>query len=193
MLASVVLMVPAIIWGEKKDRLKEVFIGAIILMLLTQLGFSQMHFLSLLLVAYFVSFNVLEATLPSLISKFAPANAKGTAMGVYNTTQSLGIFFGGAVSGWLFEYFGTASVFFVCAVVVGVWLLFALSMQAPVPVRTKMLQIGEYWQGDPARLAESLSRLEGVIEAMVDERVAYLKVSRQGWDEVGAKALIQES
>ena len=109
------LMIPAIIYGEKRGKLKPVFVGAIALMALTQLGlvFSLHTFwqLTFLLGAYFVAFNILEASLPSLVSKIAPADAKGTAMGVYNTAQSLGLFLGAVVGGWCYGQGGAVWVF----------------------------------------------------------------------------------
>ena len=96
LVSSFVLMVPAIIYGEKKSKLKQVFVGAIAMMFLAQLAFafSINYFWGIVfsLGAYFVAFNVLEASLPSIITKIAPAASKGTAIGVYNTTQSLGVF-----------------------------------------------------------------------------------------------------
>ena len=105
LLGSFMLMIPAIIVGEKRNKLKPVFIGAVALMLVAQLCFASLitSFWGIIfsLFAYFVAFNILEASLPSLISKLAPAAAKGTAMGVYNTSQSLGVAVGGLVGGYL--------------------------------------------------------------------------------------------
>ena len=110
MLGSLVLLVPVIIYGEKRGALKPVFVLAIALMLAAQIGMSlSMHaFWGVVaaLFAYFVAFNILEASLPSLVSKIAPPEAKGTAMGVYNTSQALGLFFGGAAGGWLAQHAG---------------------------------------------------------------------------------------
>lgn len=107
---SFALMVPAIIYGEKRARLKRVFVASIAIMLGAQLLFASsiQHFWGIVasLSFYFIAFNVLEASLPSIISKLAPAASKGTAMGVYNTSQSLGIFVGGAVGGYLSHYHG---------------------------------------------------------------------------------------
>ena len=98
LVSSFVLMVPAIIYGEKKAKLKQVFVAAIATMLVAQLAFafSIDYFWGIVfsLGAYFVAFNVLEASLPSIITKIAPAASKGTAIGVYNTTQSLGVLSG---------------------------------------------------------------------------------------------------
>lgn len=198
-LLSFILMVPAIIWGEKKGYVKTVFVGAIVLILIAQLGLAALSqslgTLLTILLMYFVGFNVLEATLPSLISKIAPADSKGTAIGVYNTTQSLGIFMGSVLAGGVFEYFGIAVVFVVCVFAVLMWLILAITMQAPQPIKTQMFHIGEKWHGDAEALSSKLAGLFGVKEAIVviDERVAYLKVAQSGWDEAGARGLIKET
>lgn len=198
MVLSFLLMVPAIIYGEKKFRLKEVFLAAIALMLVTQLllaGFiDDFPALLALLTAYFVSFNLLEASLPSLISKIAPASAKGTAMGVYNASQSFGMFLGGAAGGALSQHYGPSAVFLFCSVLIGIWLLAASPMQRPPAVRTRLFHVREMDAGQAAELARRLAALQGVSEAVVvgEEGVAILKVDQRGWDEAGAMQLIEE-
>ena len=83
------------------------------------------------LLAFFVAFNVLEALLPSLVSRIAPAHARGTAIGVYNTTQTLGLFFGGLAGGWLAKHYGAAAVFVGCTLLAVLWLAAASAMRAP--------------------------------------------------------------
>lgn len=191
------LMVPAIIYGEKKARLKQVFIGAIAIMTAAQLGMAlaldSFWQIVMWLGLYFIAFNILEATLPSLISKIAPADAKGTAIGVYNTAQSFGLFMGAAAGGWLYTHYGPAGVFGFTSVLMASWLLASFSMQAPQAVRSVMFHIGEDWQGNPQQLSQQLSALAGVSEAVVvmEDRVAYLKVSQQGWDENSVKQLVE--
>ena len=90
--------------------------------------------MALLLTLFFVAFNVLEATQPSWISRIAPPSSKGTALGVYNTLQSLGLFLGGVLGGWLGQSFGPAAVSLFCAVLALVWLALASSMNPP-PLR----------------------------------------------------------
>lgn len=135
-LASFALMVPAIVVGERRGMVKQVFIAAIALLLLTELVLASGTWSFVLLagglVSFFVAFNILEATLPSLISRVAPPRAKGTALGVYNTTQALGLFLGGALGGWMITWRGPASVFVAAAVLVAVWLVLALRMPAMV-------------------------------------------------------------
>lgn len=134
-LLSFVVMVPAIIAAEKYGRMKPVFRAAIILLGLVQLGFyalaNNVWWLAGWLTLFFVAFNILEATQPSLISRIAPPQAKGKALGLYNTLQALGLFTGGAAGGWLARTFGPETVFVACGALALVWLLLAAGMQVP--------------------------------------------------------------
>ncbi len=133
-LLAFALMVPAIIVGERKGKVKQIFAAAVALLLITEitfaLGTGSFPVLVGALVSFFVAFNILEATLPSLISRIAPPQAKGTALGVYNTTQALGLFLGGALGGWLAKTQGPEMVFVAAACLVALWLLMALRMPA---------------------------------------------------------------
>ncbi len=193
LLASFVLMVPAIIYAEKQSKIKLVFVAAIAMMLLAQLMFAvSIHYfwgIVASLTVYFIAFNVLEASLPSIISKIAPAAAKGTAIGVYNTSQSLGVFVGGAFGGYLSHAYGFSSVFIFCGVMMFLWLLLAFSMQAPPAVRTKMYTMDESVEEMTSERANALkaelAKLAGVIEAVVlpQERTVILKVDKShDWD-----------
>lgn len=198
MVVSFALMVPAIIYGEKRARLKQVFVGAIAVMLLAQLMFAgSVHYfwgIVASLAIYFIGFNVLEASLPSLISKIAPAAAKGTAIGVYNTSQSFGIFVGGALGGYLSHYYGFAAVFIFCSVLMALWLIFALTMRTPPAVKSKLYHLQDMSPQRATALAQRLGELRGVREAVVlpDEKLAILKVDMRDWDEALALQLIGE-
>jgi len=85
------------------------------------------------LLAYFVAFNILEAQLPSMISRFAPAGARGSASGLYATLQFVGTFLGGAIGGWLYQHHGSFAVFAFCTVVTTIWLIAALGMPDAPP------------------------------------------------------------
>ena len=197
-LVAFALMIPAIIYGETRGKLKQVFVAAVAAMLLAQLGMaaSMHHFWGIVaaLTLYFVAFNVLEATLPSLISKLAPATAKGTAMGVYNTSQSLGLFFGGAMGGVLSQHFGFSAVFMFSSGLILAWLIAAVGMRTPPAVKTRMFHIGEISREQAGQLSKRLGSLSGVFEAAViaEEGVAILKVALHGWDEQSALNLIGE-
>jgi predicted MFS family arabinose efflux permease len=140
MFASFIAMLPAIFIGEKYGKMKQVFVGAIALLLLVQLGFwqflQQPFALVSLLFAFFVAFNILEASQPSLVSRIAPPAAKGAALGVYNTLQAIGLFCGGAVGGWIKQNFSGSSVFIVCAIMTVLWLIIAINMP-DIAKRTK--------------------------------------------------------
>jgi MFS family permease len=134
-LVSFVLMVPAVIVAEKRNAMKPIFLAAIALLLVVQLG---LHFfgaglwpLALWLTLFFVAFNVLEATQPSWISRIAPPHAKGTALGIYNTLQSIGLFLGGALGGWLAQHHGAGAVSLFCAGLAVVWLAASAGLAAP--------------------------------------------------------------
>jgi len=134
-LASFLLMLPPIFYAEKKDNIKPVFLACIALMAVVQLGFvfalQNFTWLVILMLGFFVAFNVLEASLPSLVSRTAPGRAKGTALGVYNTTQSLGLFVGGGAGGWLMQHHGQAPVFVFGVVLIALWGIAAAGMRVP--------------------------------------------------------------
>ena len=125
-LLSFVVMTPVIMWGERRGRMKAAFVGAIGLLLVVSGAFltepSGLVPMAGLLFAFFTGFNILEAALPSLVSRLAPPDAKGAALGIYNTTQALGLFVGGALGGWLFAHGGAVAVFGMCALLLVIWL-----------------------------------------------------------------------
>ena len=198
MLLAFAFMVPAIIIGEKKAKLKPIFVSAVALLLLTQVSLTLLigNFWGIvaLLLTFFIAFNTLEASLPSLISKIAPAPAKGTAMGVYNTSQSLGLFVGGALGGWLAHHVGQSAVFAFGAVLSAVWLVLALSMRTPPAVRTRMFHLDVMDAAQAQALAQKLAGVKGVFEAAVvaEEGMAVIKVNLAGWDEEAVLKLIEE-
>ncbi len=138
-LLSFVVMVPAVIIAERRNLMKPVFNAAVALLALVQFGLwlfgDGLIPLALLLTLFFVAFNVLEATQPSWISRIAPADAKGTALGVYNTLQSIGLFLGGLLGGWLGQRFGPGMVSLFCGALALVWLLLSAGMNPP-PLRS---------------------------------------------------------
>ena len=108
--ASVVLMLPALWQADRPGRGKPVFVGAVAVLFAGQLLFavagSSLPITIAALVVFFTGFNLLEAMLPSLVSKFAPPAIKGTATGVYSSVQFLGTFAGAAAGGWLSQWHG---------------------------------------------------------------------------------------
>jgi len=133
-LVSFAIMAPPILYADRRNRHKPVLLAAVALLLAVEtfLVFSSsVMAYGVALLAFFVAFNVLEALLPSLVSRIAPAHARGTAIGVYNTTQTLGLFFGGLGGGWLAKHYGAAAVFAGCALLSALWLAAASAMRSP--------------------------------------------------------------
>lgn len=176
MLLSFLAMVPFIYLAERKRRMKAVFIGAVAVLMLAELllGLSADLWQRVVgLFVFFAAFNLLEATLPSLVSKQAPAGSKGTAMGVYSTCQFLGAAIGGIVGGFTYSYFGIAGVFWTGMAVCTVWLLVALSMKAPRHVTSMVLSQTTEVQVDVMR-----TRVPGIVDAhwAKEQALLYLKV-----------------
>ena len=130
-LLSFIFMVPLLIYGEKKQRIRLVLLVAIILLVIAEIIFSQassVMLISVALLIYFIGFNLLEALQPSLVTRYAK-ESKGTALGVYNTTQSIGLFTGAVMGGWLMDSHGDLSVFVMGAAMLLCWLIIAWSMR----------------------------------------------------------------
>ncbi|MBK9244441.1 MAG: MFS transporter [Burkholderiales bacterium] len=139
-LASFVLMMPPILMAERRGRLRLLLLAAGALMVAVQLGLRwlapSVAMLAFWLLLFFVAFNILEASFPSLTSRLAPASSRGLALGIYNTTQSVGLAVGAAVGGWLAQHFGSGSVFLFAALAMAAWVPMALGMRE-VPARTR--------------------------------------------------------
>jgi MFS family permease len=186
---SMLLIIPAIIYAEKKAKLKPVFTVAVALLLVSQvllaLALDSVWGTAAALLVFFAAFNLLEASLPSLISKIAPVGAKGTAIGVYSSVQFLGAFTGATAGGYLYGNYGGSALFAFCGILLALWLVLAATMKAPAAVRTRMYHVQEMDTGRASGLSRELAALPGVHEALVlaSEGVAYLKVDMQGFDE----------
>ena len=195
LLVSVVVMVPAIIVAEKYRRMKGVFVAAVATLVVSQimlyLGAGNLYVLLAALTVFFSGFNVMEASLPSLITKTAPADAKGTAMGLYSSLQFLGIFAGGAAGGWLNQSGGTAAVFAMTALLALLWLVAAATMAQPSYLTTRLVPIAD--GHDAEGLAARLRALPGVAEAVViaEEKLAYLKVDSRSFNAAAVDSLVR--
>jgi MFS family permease len=138
MIVSVLLMVPPMLICERRGRQKVGFLGAVAVLLLAELilatSLRSLPGIVVGLVAFFAAFNLLEASLPSLVSRVAPAGAKGAAAGVYSSVQFLGAFVGGVAGGFVSQYLGAPAVFVLCGLLTLSWLLVAWPMTAPAAV-----------------------------------------------------------
>ena len=186
---SVAAMVPFIIMAERRKRMKKVFLGGIFFVALAQLGLSfwyeQFWLAVFMLFIFFTAFNLLEASLPSLVSKIAPPESKGTAMGFYSSSQFLGAFLGGSVGGSIHGAMGYSSVFLLSAIMGLVWFVIASSMKEPRYLSSYLLNVGAIEEDQANLLAAELSTIAGVAEAVViaEDGIAYLKVDTKVLDE----------
>ena len=133
---SFIFIVPMIIISEKKNKVKESFIFSIALLFVTQFLFiyfsNGIVGIIMALIFYFIGFNYLEVSLPSLVSKLAPIQSRGLALGVYNTSQSLGIFVGGSFGGLIANFYGYQGTFLFCSLLIMIWLILSISMKMPI-------------------------------------------------------------
>jgi MFS family permease len=134
-LVSFAAMVPPIFYADRRNRPKPVLVGSVALLLAVMSAFTisggSVTAMAVLLFAFFAAFNVLEAILPSLVTRIASARTRGAAIGVYNTAQTLGLFFGGLGGGWIAGRYGAAAVFGACAVLCALWLAACAGMRVP--------------------------------------------------------------
>ena len=188
MLVSLAAMVPFVIQAEKRRRMKQIFVSAVVTVAACQFALmftgNSLAGIVITLLVFFTAFNVLEATLPSLIAKTAPPDKKGTAMGIYSSSQFFGAFCGGALGGWLYGAAGIGAVFAACGVFAVLWALVAATMRSPRYLSSYMLNVGKVDSAQARQLAGQLTAVRGVAEAVVigDDGIAYLKVDSQALD-----------
>ena len=186
--ASVVVMIPLIIAAEAKQKMKPVFlisiVGLLIAGILLALKPSHVVFY-LAVVLFFSAFNTLEAILPSLVSKTAPPDQKGSAMGIYSSSQFFGAFCGGLMGGIIYGQYGVFTIFWLVAGIAGLWFLFALKMRMPRQLKSYLINIGVTDSVGANASANELSQVVGVEDVVVvaEEGVAYLKVDPAALDE----------
>jgi MFS family permease len=127
---SVIFMAPAIIIGERTQTSGAFFKGAVLILVVSQTGYFFWHntlvALAFMLLVFFTAFNYLEASLPSLISTMSSKNSKGTALGVYASSQFMGTFTGGLIGGIIHEHFGLSAIFIFGGIITLVWFLVIL-------------------------------------------------------------------
>jgi MFS family permease len=144
---------------------------------------------------FFTAFNVLEASLPSLMSKLSPLENKGTAMGVYSTAQFIGAFLGGIIGGFLYSHFSLIAVFIFGAAITVIWLFFIFPMNPPKHFSTRIISLGDVNEHQLKQLSEELNAIDGVVETVfvVEEKVAYVKFSADEIDQAALDAFQQVS
>jgi len=188
MVVSFLFMVPFIIIGEKKQKMKQVLLSAVVLLgiSLAWLAVAGHGLIGLIsgLWLFFLAFNILEASLPSLISKFAPAGFKGSAMGLYSTSQFLGAFAGGVIGGFLSGYASLSGVFWGMIPFVVIWAGLVMSMKTPKHLTSYMMSLTDNQVEDSDQLELELLAIPGVHEVviMLQEHAAYLKIDNKVFD-----------
>lgn len=179
-IASIVALV-AIGFAERKQQIKLYFLGGITTLILGEcllwLMHTQIAVAACGLIFFFAGFTLLEALLPSLISREAPLKHKGSALGIYSCAQFLGIFTGGIIAGWLYGQFNLSIVYIFCVILALFWLFLAFLMQPPQHFVTQMLRLQQrHWD----TIASQLERIPGMVEVtfIAEEGIAYLKMER---------------
>jgi len=166
-------MLPLMLYGEKKRRLRLSFISAVTILLLCEifLYFNHYNLLHIVIgmVLFFTAFNLLEATLPSLISKISPAGCKGSAMGIYATCQFFGTACGAMIGGLLLQHYGINSVIIFCAILALVWLIFAANMNEPPYVVSTKIDLTNFNNKQNDVVLAKILRINGVFDAIITE------------------------
>jgi len=191
---SVVLLVPMVIVAEKLKKAQLMFLLAVMMLVLAEIGLARSDsYLAAftMLVLFFGAFNFLEAVLPATVARIAPADMKGTAMGLFSSAQFIGAFVGGLLGGVLLATGNYATVFAWLAAILVIWLLVALTMKTPKYLASKIVSLKDLDQDELAHFVERASSIAGVHEVSVYEldRVAYLKVEK-GFDDTELQALL---
>ncbi|OUR82198.1 MFS transporter [Cycloclasticus sp. 46_120_T64] len=192
---SVVVMVPFVIVAEKKRKMKLVFVSAVGVLSLASFAlylFSESLWgMVATLFVFFTAFNLLEATLPSLISKIAFAGGKGTAMGVYSSSQFFGAFCGGLLGGFIWDSYGLSSVFLMCGSVLFIWFLVAFGMKSPGHMSSLLKHLELQTAEQAKQITAKLLAIKGVLDVgiSVDDSTAYLKVDNDLLDEEALDAI----
>lgn len=199
MLLSFVLMVPFIIQAESRGKMKQIFVGAVAAVTVLQLAFlwfgNGFWSLFILLLAFFTAFNLLEASLPSLVVKLSPADKKGTASGIYSTSQFMGAALGGVIGGYCYQYYGMEGVFAFTTVIGVLWLAAAMTMDRPMPLSIASVPFTHVADMDVKDIEEKLLEFDGVYEAVVvqSENRAYFKIDRKIVNEAALIDYIEQS
>ncbi|HRM15504.1 MAG TPA: MFS transporter [Acinetobacter parvus] len=186
---------PSIILAEKYRKMRGIFltaIGGIILGLIILIfGFESKYILLLGLALFFIAFNVMEALLPSWMSKSAPIQSKATAMGVNASSQFLGAFVGGVLGGQLLLLNNTALGWSILTAIAIVWLLISFGLKQPRYLSSMVFRLPE--QHNTQDWTAELLAIRGIEEVLImaEQNVAYVKVEKKLLDDAGRQQLMQ--
>lgn len=194
--ASFALMVPMLIKAERQRRHPQFFrIGILLLMIaVTVIVFVPAHwmYLAVAVILFFTGFNLLEASLPSSLTRFAPAGNKGGASGIYSTFQFLGAFLGGALGGVIMQYYGLLGVGVFCLILLLFWFVVSFGMLPPPQQQSVSYPVPKLTAAEVDGVAEQLSHVVGVEEVRVVavDQTVYLKVHKTDYNEEQVKAYL---
>ena len=181
LLLAFVTMVPFILLAEKRRQMKTVFLGAIAVLAIAQLGWAmQPGSLPLLLIClwlFFTAFNVLEAGLPSMMSKLSPLQHKGTAMGVYSSAQFIGAFLGGVMGGIIYSVGDISWIFLSALGLCLLWFIVIWPMQPLTHFSNRIIPLAGLTAANADDYQSRLEAIPGVVETIIiiEDRLAYVK------------------
>jgi predicted MFS family arabinose efflux permease len=178
------IMLPGMILAEKYNRHKLIFLVSVGVMTAVTLMLSFYRgsvVTPLLLLIFFTAFNLLEASLPSWMSKSCPVGNRGTAMGIYSTSQFLGAFFGGLLGGWSLQTLGMNGLFVVISLVLAIWWCVCLGLESPRPLKTLVLAVGGSGHADFTKIVSNIAGVKDIL-LLEGERLAYVQVDQRQVD-----------
>ena len=174
------VMLPLMILAEKFGYQKLIFIVSVAIMALATAVLSGQRGPSLtplMLLVFFAGFNLLEATLPSWLSKMCPVGNRGTAMGIYSTSQFFGAFAGGLAGGWSLHEFGVDGLFVTITLILLIWAFVSVGLKSPRPLQTVVLSVGSMEQQDFLKIVSNVTGVEDIL-LVKGEHLAYVQVDR---------------
>jgi MFS family permease len=200
MFVGLCLMLPCLLYAEKKARIKALLIAATICLVISQLGLSSgygknLYGFATFLCLFFTAFNALEAVFPSLVSKRAAAERKGAALGMYATSQFLGAFAGGVIAGWVLEEWGSDGIFGVTALFALLWLPLAFGIKMLPGLDCYTVKFNPHNRHAARALREKLQGIAGIREVSIveSEGIAYVHVDRSSFNHKAFNEVIDKT
>jgi sugar phosphate permease len=189
-----VFMVVAAIMGEKYNKIKQIFVASIFINTVSFFLFGLASSSAVFVVAsilFFIGFNMLEPLLQSTVSKYAKASQRGAALGLFTTSQYLGVFLGGAIGGAILHFMDLKSLSLVLTFVSFLWLIYMLKMQNPIKAGFLYLDIPML---DEKQIA-GLKEIKGIIDAYINktENVLVVKYQKEVVSEEYLKGFLKYS
>ncbi len=185
LLIALVLSMTCIGFAERKQQVKQYFLGGVLALASAELmlwaGMHSMLLATLSIGLFFAGFTLLEAFLPSLISRAAPASCKGSAMGIYSCSQYSGIFVGGVLGGWLYGKYHFSGVYLFCVTLALIWSILVVLMRQPRYLVTQIIRLEPAQQSSWQTFAATLQKIPGMVEVtlITEDKLAYLKMERK--------------